>query len=388
MKKNKELVLLFEYFSLELIGKDPFLVPYYLGKELGCSVSIVYPQRIDNGTLPSEYKGVKLIPVKLHGNENSNYRIRYFEFFRYLWVHACDIDVVMRFFAIQPNYELSILYKIRNPRGKFYIKMDVTPSTIKEQSQEIYSFRTRCNIFFKQLIHKISRKCIDVISCETDTAYQELVRTKDELNDWGDKLVLMPNGFDEELLKEYNIQEKKGEEKKNMMLTVGRIGSYPKNSEMFLDALKYVDLRNWECYFVGPIEEVFKKSIDAFYDNCPEKRNSVFFIGSIYNKRELWEYYNDSKLFVFTSLRESYGLVLAEAKRFRNFILSTPVGASYDIIDNNKYGKIVKHNDAAFLAEQIQLIIDGKTNIDVYDDFDPLSLSYQHSISLIVSRLA
>ena len=62
---KKHFTLIFEYFSQEHLGKDPFMVPYYLGKLLDCEVSIVYPAADNNKDLPRELKGVKLISIQI-----------------------------------------------------------------------------------------------------------------------------------------------------------------------------------------------------------------------------------------------------------------------------------------------------------------------------------
>ena len=162
MKDAKKLVLFFEYFSYEHIGKDPFLVPYYLGRELGCTVTIVYPIKDDNADMPSIINGVNLVPIQLRGDEGSNYRRRYFEFYKFLWTNAKKIDYVMKFFADEISQEMSILYKIRNPKGKFYIKMDINPSLIPDSSTSFLqgNLIKRC---IKCLIHFISLRCDNIL---------------------------------------------------------------------------------------------------------------------------------------------------------------------------------------------------------------------------------
>ncbi|MCS2392464.1 glycosyltransferase [Bacteroides fragilis] len=72
------------------------------------------------------------------------------------------------------------------------------------------------------------------------------------------------------------------------------------------------------------------------------------------DKRTLWEYYNRSKVFVLTSRCESYGLVLNEAKRFRNFIVSTNVGAFEDLVESGKYGCEIPQDNADYLTHVLE----------------------------------
>ena len=206
---------------------------------------------------------------------------------------------------------------------------------------------------------------------------------------WGSNLCIMQNGFDEELLQSLQIRENAYSEKDNIMITVARLGTTQKNTPMILEALSKVDLRNWKFYFVGPIELSFNSEIDLFFQEHPDKKNKVIFTGPIYNKRELWEYYNKSKVFVLTSRWESSGLVLYEAKRFRNFILSTSVGAIDDVIENGKYGKIIEQENSSALAAQLQAIIDGYYSIsNIYSNYDSSDLSWDSVLTPVSKRLS
>jgi glycogen synthase len=87
-----------------------------------------------------------------------------------------------------------------------------------------------------------------------------------------EKLFLLPNGFDTNILMEQGIQRKLISEKEKIMITVGRIGTEQKNTELLLEVLAEVDLKDWRVYCIGPIEPEFLKKIDAFYIQHPEKK--------------------------------------------------------------------------------------------------------------------
>lgn len=378
MIETKKLVLFFEFFSEEHIGKDPFLVPYYLGKKYGYDVTIMFPDLPNNKNLPSEINGIRL--VRLPISKGNNFRLKYFALYKYIWENAKSIDLFMRFFETSVNRELSLMYKLRNTHGKFYIKMDVNPKSISDGPDKSIIRRIRDKFLFS-----LSNHTVDAISCETQIAFDKLKSKK--LYKSFDNLVVMPNGFDEDLLKSYNIVENSFEKKDNIMLTVGRLGSYPKNTEMLLRSLSKVNLGDWKFYLIGPIDDAFRPKVEVFFEENPGKRNNVIFTGPIYDKKELWEYYNKSKVFVLTSEWESFGLVLVEAKRFRNYILTTPVGAAHDILEKGKFGDLLIGDDDKDLAGKLQQIIDGYTNIDVYENIDPLSLSYENMVKIVADKL-
>jgi glycosyltransferase involved in cell wall biosynthesis len=153
---------------------------------------------------------------------------------------------------------------------------------------------------------------------------------------------------------------------------------------MFLKALESVDLCNWTVYFIGPILAEFDSKINEFFIRNPNYKDRVIFTGNIGHKKTLWEYYNKSKVFVLTSNKEGFPIVFSEAKRFRNFLLSTEVSSSKDVIDDNKYGRTMPINDVVTLSAFLNQIINMKLDIDVYNEFDPLSISWDQCVNEII----
>lgn len=92
-------------------------------------------------------------------------------------------------------------------------------------------------------------------------------------------------------------------------------------------------------------------------------REQVCFIGPIYNQKKLYEYYNKAKVFVHTALYESYGIVLGEAFRFKNYIISTPVGIAPQLIKHG-YGCLCECNNVNQLVKILQDVIDGNVSLE------------------------
>lgn len=374
---SKQLTLLFGFPGQEQLGKDPFLVPYYLGKRYGYNVTIVYPWSDEN--YPESLKGVRLIPLKLKGKHSSHYLYRKFNFICYLIRESKNIDVFMRFHFTSLTMLMVIIYKICNRKGFVYVKGDIDANLVHEEEEPEFWLKR----IIKNILYRSFAKSVDLVSCETVESYNKILKSASNFYQFKSKLFLMPNGFDEEQFQKLNIYEKPFANKENLIITVGRLGTEQKNTEMFLDALEKIDLKSWKVCLVGPIEKSFKKRIDTFFRNCPDKKNTVIFTGPIYDKKELWEYYNRSKVFVLTSRWESYALVLNEAKRLGNYLISTEVGAIHDLIESGKYGETIAFGDVLQLTHRLQDIIDEKTNIDVYRNFDPEQLSWNSMIQKI-----
>lgn len=382
---NKQILLFFEYFEEEHLCKDVFLVPMYLGRLLGKDVTIIYPLTENNKSLPSIYRGVNLKPFPIY---NSNYLlIKYWYFIKYIIINAKKIELLIRFFHCRLTLISCLLYKLFNFSGHVYVKLDVNPDNILMKNDHkscFYLMRDKLASIFTDLF----KKNVDVVTCESTTAYDRLQTSDIKWNKWGDKLVYMPNGFDSELSVSLEIKERLFSEKDNLIITVGRLGDISKNTEMFLKALIKLRFSDWKVVLIGPINQSLKEFLDSYFAENPDLNHSVIFTGPIYDKKDLWDYYSRAKVFVLTSRWESSGLVLYEAKRFRNYIISTDVGAAYDVIEGSRYGKIINQNDVIQLASELQLIIDNKNNLcDIYDNFDETELSWTYLLMRVVTKI-
>lgn len=379
------ITLFFEYLKKENLEKDPFFVPYYLGKKMGYDVTILYSRFEDNKDMPPEYKGVKLIPFKVYGSWQTPHWIRYVNIYNYIRKNAKKINVFMRFFEGRKSEIAVMLYKLFNPCGKVYVKLDIDPFSIPTDKIAIKgNFLKR---YLECKWQKTYIKRLDVVSCETTEAYIRMKKNGIARYQFGDKLVVVPNGIDEEGLERMGIGLSPYSFKENIFITVGRLGTEQKNTEMLLQALEHVNFKNWQFYLIGNIASEFQKKIDDFFERCPDKINNVRFVGPIYSRQQLYAYYNKSKSFVLTSRFESFAIVFAEAKRFSNYIVSTPVGAAYDIVENDKYGKIISHQAVWQLVETLQDIVDGRIDTNVYGGFDYKTLSWEAQLKVVIERL-
>lgn len=357
----KNLTLIFKDVEQVHLGKDVFLFPYYLGKKYNMEVHIVYPQTATNGNLKSLYRGVYF--HSLVCPENGRLSLK--TYLPYLQEHACSIDLLMVFHARLLTEKLCIEYKKLNPNGKIYLKLDQDPNLVPATN---YRFRNP----FRMIADKIRAcrftKTVDYVSVELESAYDRIIKSSNVHYAFQNKLHIHSNGFDEELLSELGFRVKNYEEKENIMITVGRLGTTQKNTTMLLDALSLVRLKDWKVYLIGTVEKEYEKVIVHFFRMHPELKDKVMFTGCIFDKKKLWDFYNRSKVFLLSSDYESFALVLTEAYRFGNYIVTTPVGAFSDVVKANCVGESVSFGDANSLALSIQNIIDGKTCIDVYSN--------------------
>lgn len=354
-------------FEKVRLYKDEGLLPYYLGKEYDLEVDFLCSNR--NKWMPEKFRTMRIIEKKTYFNvlkENKFFKNLYIDYIFYLLKNAKKYDY-LAFFHLHPvKLPLVMIYKFLNPKGKIYIKLDVMLSTIE--------YFNNCNIL-KRIFFKYLLKKVDLFSCETEECFEKIKKEGILGIDLSKKITLLKNGFDEDYLKDNKIKIKSFEEKENIMITVGRIGTEEKNNEMLLKAIENIEPKDWKIFLIGPYTDEFYKLYLQFLEQNPEKKEKVMLIGNIDDKNILYDYYNRAKVFILTSRWESFGLVLGEALRFGNYIISTDVGIARDITKNNEIGKLIKSEDELTLKEEIFTVINDK-----------IDLKYKYDLSLELAK--
>lgn len=375
MKRKKNLTLLWRKLNEQELGKDVVQVPLHLGKMLDYEVDICCGY---NSKLKTRVRQTEQTENNLHfvrGPLGHNALLRIPVHIGYLIRKAHHIDLLMCFHWRLETFCYILIYKFLHPYGKVYVKLDT------ETGREWDLTRSRC--LSRLLRKKVYHSCLkqtDRLTCETSEIYRILTQSREFGKELQYKLALMPNGFDEKGWERLKMKERTFTQKEKLIITVGRLGTRQKNTEMLLNALAITDLQDWKVCLIGSMEKEFEKTVEAFFKEYPEKQLQVTFAGQIDSKRQLWEWYNHARVFVLTSRWESYGLVLNEAKRFRNYLVSTPVGAAADLTEEGKYGTLIPQEDAKELSQILTQIINEERNIDVYQTYDIQQLSYQNTI--------
>jgi glycosyltransferase involved in cell wall biosynthesis len=145
------------------------------------------------------------------------------------------------------------------------------------------------------------------------------------------------------------------ERKENIILTVGRIGSAPKNNQELLTAFAEVAdvLCEWSLYLVGPIESEFQTYIGEYFLKYPHLKERVVFTGAITDKTELYSEYARAKVFALTSLSEGFPNVYAEALFHGCKFVTSDIDAADDITNYGELGAVYKRGDVKGLADTL-----------------------------------
>ncbi len=244
-----------------------------------------------------------------------------FKFFRFLFSTIIMVrekyDVQMMLHLNFYTFLMVLLSKIFNPTGRIYLKLDVSSEFFK---QDFDWFRSK---YIEFIISKA-----DLISYES-LLVREMIHNSSFFSGGTHKVIYLPNcsvGISQATLS--------FDDKKKIMITVGRLGTYQKNIELIVDSLKKVNLRDWTFYFVGPADPTTISKIESV------NKFNVSYVGEITCRYELLNLYRKSSVFVLSSRYEGFATVLAEAAKSGSYIVSTDVNGARDTTDNFSLGSV------------------------------------------------
>ena len=321
---NRKKTIFYSYSShvdQVFLYKEHGEIPYYFSKlyDYRAIVDDYYDVNLPDAT---KFRTVELQSYKHHN------RVTKFQKIWKIFRMARKIDVLY-LLSITPDSMYKMLaYRLGGGKGKIYLKLDL--GIYAKDGKDLLKWKNMS--LFLKIVHFLFKPLPDVYTVETKRSYERLRNSYyGDLIEKG-KLFRLPNGFDPEILEEIGVPRRKVSEKEKVMITVGRLGTHQKNTELLLAVLSKVDLQDWKFYLIGPIEDSFRSTIERFYVENPEKKDSVIFTGMI-SQKEKFEYYDKARVFVLTSRHEGFAFALVEAAYMKNYIISTDVGGAEDVLD-------------------------------------------------------
>lgn len=373
-------VAYYEEFQSVYFKKDVFLYPYYIAKVQGRDLHYFYGMQVGRTDIPTEHRGV---PLHNYRNSNKGFIPQFINLLRCMVFPARRIDTVFLCHTGHENMLATILFKLINPKGHVVLMADMDEELAIDLTQHSFVYSGGVVGFLKHLMVKHFFCSLDVISGEKKriaTLLNDMIKR----NKWTSKAVTVHPCLDEETFRGLGLQRIPYQQKEKAFITVGRIGSYQKNTEMMLDALAQVDLKDWKFYLVGPMmngfnpdePSEFQEKIDNFFAENPGKKNSVIFIGEVTDSKTLYEYYIRSRVFVLTSRFEGFANVTADAAAMGCYFVGTDVGGMTEMSNNWQFGSKVNQEDAKGLAAVLQSIINDELVIDPQKELSMERLSW------------
>lgn len=339
--------------------KDVGMIPYVLHKEFNYDATIACYKNGDYPYLDTEVLGLKqqFIPKIFNNYTLDSLMFILFNFRKY--------DVVLCFHLIKPSLLILSVFKVLKgisfASSFTYLKLDADDSIKTSKLSRLY---------------RVLLNSVDLISIETKSIYNYLNKN----NVLGKKVSYIPNGF-------YDSDERKDvmfDEKENLIITVGRIGTYQKYNETLLEAFKEfaVNNKDWNLEIIGPIENDFQNYIQEYFELNPNLFDRVFFTGAITNRDVLREKYKKAKIFVLSSRFEGFPLVYLEAIKSGCTIISSAITPAYDITDNERFGALFPIGGVVALGKALETAVNNpakmKKDCKLIQDFAELNYSWKN----------
>ena len=307
------------------LTKDCGLIPYLLYKNHNCESIMVGEKNGEYPYLDTYVKGLQMEFLKRNDIEESCAYIR---------KHAKEIDCLILWGIYPINIYTTIEYKKYNPEGIVYLALDAN-SAWMDRMQISESYFTE---FMKQC---------DVIATSCYTLQRHLNQK------WPWKIEYIPNGY-------YPwIGEKKKpnfEEKENIILTVARLGTEQKATDLLLEAFALIaeQIPEWKLRLVGSIEKEFQPFLEQYSKKFPKLIERVEFVGVLTDRKVLYKEYEKAKIFALPSIYEG-GIpnVMAEAYLGGLAIAVTEMDAYKEIIDNGRCGVHAPIGDTIKFAQAL-----------------------------------
>lgn len=296
--------------------KDVGMIPFSLYSICGYDASLACYDT-DLEFIHSEVAGLKLKKID---NKTNNIIL---DGCIFLWKNAKSIDVLQFYYGgSKSNIFWQFIYKIRNPKGITYLKLDEDICIL-----ERFDFNRKG--IKGALFRRYLRRC-DIISAEIKEAAEKIGKA------WKLKIEYIPNGF----YKKSGSEHVRYEEKQDLICTAGRLGTLPKNTEELLEGFALFANKNkkWDLLLIGSLEGSFRSYVAEYFNRYPDLKDRIEFSGYITERDELNALYARSKIFALTSRWENFSLVYLEALSNGCYIVTSKVGAYKDVTNNGEYG--------------------------------------------------
>lgn len=307
------------------ITKDVGLIPYGMHKFLGYDSFIATH-------INEEYPSMKYVPglrIEEVPKRSGKWLID-----SLLWLrkNAKKIDILNIYHIGGLSLFNTIIYRLFNPKGRIYFKFDGSP------------LPNEFNIV-KRLLHSWTIKHCNLVSTELSENAGIL---REQWHSENIKCVADP-------LNPSEIQDYRPfSERTNTILTVGRLGSKQKATEILLEAFaKIADkIPDWNLKLVGSFSENLNIA-NEFFAEYPDMKERVIFAGAIREREMISEVYRNSKIFAFPSRWESFGIALTEAMMNGCFAVCSRIPSSVSLTENFKYAYGHDVDDVDALAEKL-----------------------------------
>lgn len=363
--KGRSFLTLFPRLKPVLLRKDVGSIPFFLAAESGWRASLAFFEQSDctAGQLAGDAYGrsVALLPLGPWGGKLANAR----RILRFLMARGREFDVFNYYHDSAKNMLYALAYKLGNPGGKVYCKLDM--SHLELELLEVRRLKFLPSLA-RRLKGLLSRMAVDFYSAETSAVYQRL--SGDPY--YAGRLHYIPNGI---ACPEGADIDRIMEGKERIILTVGSLGATAKNTELLVDAVALLPsplISGWQVWLVGPLvnadfyetgfreSDHFKKYVEKVVEKHPHLEGTFVFTGPIDDPVRLQGIYGKAKIFCLTSRYESFGFVVPEAMVYGDYVIASDLPPVRDLTDNGRLGELFPAGNVQRLAGLLTAALEGE----------------------------
>jgi glycosyltransferase involved in cell wall biosynthesis len=204
----------------------------------------------------------------------------------------------------------------------------------------------------------------DVITVENKSLLGFLRTEHPGLKAVADRIYYLPDGVDVDKLSllTADIDEI---EKEDLILHVGRLGTYQKGSEIIIEAFANVAqaFPEWKLVLTGKMEAQFKDYFREFLERHESIRERIHYLGFLDNREKLYDYYKRSKILAIPSRSEGFSLASIEAGYFGNVILGSDIPSLRELTNKGKLGYLCSVDDVECFMKTLQYLLSNDGEI-------------------------
>jgi glycosyltransferase involved in cell wall biosynthesis len=331
-RASRTFVTLFPTATDIHLVKDVGQIPYILARDFGYDSTLVSESDSPFENLQSDTPG---LAVKRISRWPGTGQLPVASFV-YLLRQARHIDILNLYHMRLQTKLAALLYKALNPKGFVYVKLDMDIVAERDALHQPAKPKSLRSVLRDLLNHRFFT-AVDLFSAESRQAVElagmryPAIRTK---------TIEVTNGLDLSRV-QAQCPPLGYEQKEDLIITVGRLGTYQKNTEALLDSLKRVRLGHWKVALIGPYSPDFRDNFEALLRERPDLADAVHLVGNVRNRQQLMSWYSRAKAFVLTSRFEGFPLIFGEAQSYGNYMISTDVSSIREILMGERYGRVI-----------------------------------------------
>lgn len=371
-KKKLKFLTYFPHLRNIHLIKSVGMIPYVLKRDFNCNSYILTFENGEYPYLSSEVKGLKLIFLQ----RKFFMKIRFFlakinipkKFINFIepFCHILDNFVlitrilknvnILELFHLKIKHVLiGLIFRIVNPQGVLYIKLDMDRKKIKDEEKKPRFLRW-------QLLNQFMRT--NILSCEETSLTNYVKRNYSQKRKNKNIIYGISNGFD---FKNNLPTIRKFGEKDNIILHVGSIGIYQKASEIIIKAFLRIaeEFPDWKLILIGSIKKEFLPFIDANIKKSKFYNSQVFIQGFLESREKLFDFYNKAKILAIPSRFESFGFVTLEAESFGNVIIGSDIFATRALTNDGKLAYLCPIDDISCFVKKLRFMLTHQEELEI-----------------------